>query len=399
MSSVPLLFGFDAGWSDGDPGDGRLRFNAPAITDASWLYVNVRDVQEAMLGDLIPKIAIGDVLVIERVGAKHNRVVCWVIGAVIHGGSYYKLSIRVRSVTGSFAVHDDLMLHHMGGSERAALANLDLDALPMPAAANDIARHMMKEVSASVPMPQPIAEYQAPEPCLCVREVPALAIRLDQLAMDVQAVASRPREPAPKPVDLEPFFTRLDNMRASLDDMLGRITDLETRAAAPIDPDDDLPSFLRSKGEDDPERPIPRPAQQIAMAQMLERLDAIERDRMRPMEPAPAPPPLAPMLRIAEAGRRQVERTSGPPHRVVEAAHLARAGQDVPLALMQVIGEAMGCGWEDAATTIIRVSDRATETAAQVYAIECAARRRIQAGEAPERVAEDSIKAIEGIGG
>ncbi len=113
MSAPTLLrLAFDSGWSHGDPGDGRLRFDNPKTARAGNLCVNARDAQEAMLDELIPTWRVGEVVVIERPGAERNRVVVWIIGPIVHMGSFYRAPILVRSVHGAFAAHDELVLHH-----------------------------------------------------------------------------------------------------------------------------------------------------------------------------------------------------------------------------------------------------------------------------------------------
>lgn len=113
MTAPTLLrLAFDSGWSHGDPGDGRLRFDNPKTAKASNLCINARDAQEAMLDELIPTWRIGDVVVIERPGAERNRVVVWIIGPIVHMGPFYRIPIIVRTVNGAFAAHDELVLHH-----------------------------------------------------------------------------------------------------------------------------------------------------------------------------------------------------------------------------------------------------------------------------------------------
>lgn len=111
MTPAEIRLAYDSGWSDGDPGNGRLRLDAPSPLRARHVFVNARDAQEALLEDLIPTWGLGDVLVIERVGgADPGRIVAWVIGPVRHGGSYWKLPVVVRTVSGSFAAHDEVRL-------------------------------------------------------------------------------------------------------------------------------------------------------------------------------------------------------------------------------------------------------------------------------------------------
>jgi hypothetical protein len=111
MRPITLRLAFDGGWTDGDPGDGRVRFNGPHLARATYIYLNARDSQDALLDELIPTWGVGDVLVIERAGLTLNRVVAWVVGPIRHGGSYYKIPVHVRSVHGAFAAHDNLTLH------------------------------------------------------------------------------------------------------------------------------------------------------------------------------------------------------------------------------------------------------------------------------------------------
>lgn len=61
---------------------------------------------------MVPTWGVGDVLVIERPSLDRNRVVAWIIGPIHNGGSYYRVPIIVRTVSGSFTAHDELALHH-----------------------------------------------------------------------------------------------------------------------------------------------------------------------------------------------------------------------------------------------------------------------------------------------
>lgn len=124
---IALRMAFDSGWSHGDPGDGRLRFDSPNIAKAVNIIVNARDAQEALLDELVPSWRVGDVLVIERPGADRNRVVAWVIGPITHMGPCYRVPILVRSVHGGFAAHDEVTLHHHRNVT-------DVDDAPTPAA-------------------------------------------------------------------------------------------------------------------------------------------------------------------------------------------------------------------------------------------------------------------------
>lgn len=60
----------------------------------------------------MPTWRIGDVIVVERPSHDRNRVVAWIIGPIVHMGSFYRVPIIVRTVHGAFAAHDELVLHH-----------------------------------------------------------------------------------------------------------------------------------------------------------------------------------------------------------------------------------------------------------------------------------------------
>lgn len=111
MRPTELRLAYDSGWSDGDPGHGRLRLDAPSPIRAHHLYINARDAQDAVLDELVPTWGVGDVLVVERTGGQ-GRLVAWVIGHIRHGGSYWKIPVSVRTVSGSFAAHDEVRLSH-----------------------------------------------------------------------------------------------------------------------------------------------------------------------------------------------------------------------------------------------------------------------------------------------
>lgn len=174
-------------------------------------------------------------------------------------------------------------------------------------------------------------------------------------------------------------------------DVAERIAALEQRvvelspAAAPHLDDPDMPAFLR---RDMP--PGAAPAVNLDTADLVSRVEELE---ARVLRARPAPP----LERIAAAVRDRV--SHAPPLRVVEAAHLARAGQEVPLAMMQRIGRAKGCEWEEAARSIIQDSDRAAAAAVEAYALAIEARARIRAGEDDEAVAAEAVRQIEAIGG
>lgn len=133
MTSVVTL-GFDEGWSDGDPGAGRIRFDAPSIVKARNLYINAVDSNGAILDQLVPTWTIGDVIVVER---GEGRIVAWVIGPIRHGGSYWKIPITVRTVTGSFAAHDHVALTHYLNEADALAAREASPAVTVPAVVSE----------------------------------------------------------------------------------------------------------------------------------------------------------------------------------------------------------------------------------------------------------------------
>jgi len=105
---IPLAF--DGGWSDGDPGAGRLRFDSPRLAEIRTLHISARDAASARIGPQVSGWGLGDVIVIERDGYADNAVVAWVIGEVSNKGSYYSVPVSVRSARGSFADDDRLTL-------------------------------------------------------------------------------------------------------------------------------------------------------------------------------------------------------------------------------------------------------------------------------------------------
>lgn len=157
---------FDSGWSDGDPGSGRLRFDAPAISRAKYLYINARDAQDAILDEWVPTWRVGDVVVIERPGAERNRVVAWVVGAVYHRGSYWRIPVSIRTVHGAFAAHDELLLHH-APNDIATDVSPATPAAPMaPGFGSAIPRQnpMAPAFTPMAPMAPPAPYVAAPAP-------------------------------------------------------------------------------------------------------------------------------------------------------------------------------------------------------------------------------------------
>ena len=117
---IPLAF--DGGWSDGDPGAGRLRFDSPRLSDIKHFHISARDAAACRIGPQVSTWGVGEVIVIERTGQEQNRVVAWVIGEVINRGTYYSVPVSLRSAVGSFAEHDSLTVSHQ----------LNLPAVPDP---------------------------------------------------------------------------------------------------------------------------------------------------------------------------------------------------------------------------------------------------------------------------
>ncbi len=119
---------------------------------------------------------------------------------------------------------------------------------------------------------------------------------------------------------------------------------------------------------------------------------------LRLLPPEPVAPPVAPMVRIEIAAKERLSSVEAPPLRVVEAAHLARNGQSTPVRLMERIGGAMGCSWEEAARAVISQHDAAAMVAAEVYALQCEARKRVADGEDERAVSVQTVEAIGRVG-
>lgn len=192
MTPATIRVAFDSGWTDGDPGNGRVRFNSPRLTQARFLYINARDAQDAILDELVPTWALGDVVVVERPGAERNRVVAWIIGGVFHGGSYWKVPIAVRTVSGSFAAHDELVIsHHRNVTEIDEDASRPADIVPLPRVGKQ-----------PPPLPAPVPQQALPAPTV----PPPLPI--------VAPPASE---------DLSPELARIAAENEALHELLGRL--------------------------------------------------------------------------------------------------------------------------------------------------------------------------------
>lgn len=221
MSAPTLLrMAFDSGWSHGDPGDGRLRFDNPRIAKAGNLCINARDAQEAMLDELVPTWRIGDVIVVERPGHDRNRVVAWIIGPIVHMGSFYRVPIIVRTVHGAFAAHDELVLHH----HRNVTETDDAAPIsPLPAASAGPSL----PISPLLPVLAPAPSAVAPSPIAPLAPAPPAADSLPTAAPS--ALAPLNADAATSATSASADATELANLRAdnaALHDILaGLLTD------------------------------------------------------------------------------------------------------------------------------------------------------------------------------
>ncbi len=201
-----LRLAWDGGHTDGDPGSGRVRIDAPSPRKAKFVYINARDSEDAMLDRLVPSWQLGDVLVIERPGAETNRIVAWITGPIGHGGSYYRVPVIVRSAFGNFAAHDECVLTHQPNMTiDAEVTPRALDVRPMarigggrPADASP--RPVLDRVSATDIAATPALEATAPLPsesedCARLRsEVARLAAENAELLGILQDLVTDDRE-------------------------------------------------------------------------------------------------------------------------------------------------------------------------------------------------------------
>lgn len=104
-----LRLALDGGWSDGDPGTGRLRLDSPKPLKAKHVYVNGRDSDDALLDELVPTWRTGDELVVEQGEALLHA---WIIGPVTHRGGYYRVPVIVKIADGVLQVDRELTLYH-----------------------------------------------------------------------------------------------------------------------------------------------------------------------------------------------------------------------------------------------------------------------------------------------
>ena len=225
---------------------------------------------------------------------------------------------------------------------------------------------------------------------------PDLVDRIQHLQLDIEALKAAPR-PQPVPPGADPrllaaMAERLDGLEQRLAEPVGfaetepfpAFLDRARARQASVSPDDLPPALRQTTG------PEHLPAiSALAIESLTLRLDALERRSERSNRPEP--------LATIAAARQRIAETA-PPLRAVEAAHLARSGQDIPIALMEGLGDAMGCGWEEAAISVIRQHDEVTQRTVAAYAIEIRARQRIAAGEDGAAVMAESLAAINGLG-
>jgi hypothetical protein len=195
-------------------------------------------------------------------------------------------------------------------------------------------------------------------------------------------------------------------------DMASRLEIVEQRMSAV-----ERNGFLQSANDDGDDDPLPmplhmrraahdashqiRPTHQIAMADLMMRLASVE-ESLASLVAASEKSRAEPSVRTGMSGLDDAIRaatSAAPPIRLTESAHLARAGQEQSLAMMEMIAESSGCTWEEAAVSIIRAHDRAAWIDATAWAIRVGAERRISNGEPEDVVIRDSLRAIEGIGG
>lgn len=104
-----LRLALDGGWSDGDPGAGRLRLDSPKPLKARHVYVNGRDSDDALLDELVPTWRAGDELIVEQGDALLHA---WIMGPVTHRGGYYRVPVIVKVCDGALQVGNELTLYH-----------------------------------------------------------------------------------------------------------------------------------------------------------------------------------------------------------------------------------------------------------------------------------------------
>jgi len=143
---IPLAF--DGGWSDGDPGAGRLRFDSPRLADIKHFHISARDAAAARIGPQVSAWGVGDVLVVERDGYTDNAVVAWVVGEVANKGTYYYVPVSIRSARGSFGDHDRLTVSHQVNAPAIA------ETAPAPAEPSVILRPVPSPLPAPTSNPE-----------------------------------------------------------------------------------------------------------------------------------------------------------------------------------------------------------------------------------------------------
>lgn len=108
-----LMYAFDTGTSDADPGAGLLRFNNATVSSATKLYINETGANSEGLGAVLAtwddstSTTKGD-LYIYKVGAPGTYAYFQITGSVTDAGSYDKFDLTYVGHNGSFASGDNL---------------------------------------------------------------------------------------------------------------------------------------------------------------------------------------------------------------------------------------------------------------------------------------------------
>lgn len=246
----------------------------------------------------------------------------------------------------------------------------------------------------------------ASSPPVVIREVvniPAPA------AVEVVVDDARPIAPVAPAPDLSPIRADIQAIHGhqaavaqDLGNLARRLDDLEQRQSAQPQPpigfydDGSLPALLGGK---------PAPANDThsehehAIRNLRSEVEALT-DMVRKLTEVPVPEPrrVDPRAEAIEAvrmaaHRRRVQAMPGGSAilaiKMAEVAHLARAGQDGPMALMATIAEARGNGaWQEAAADIVEQADSLARVCVRTWAVEIAAIDEI------ERAKPDMIATI-----
>lgn len=222
-------------------------------------------------------------------------------------------------------------------------------------------------------------------------QVDGVAVRVGQLRERVEQIEQRPVSvPLPPPAVTErsvpgpsqEVMSRLDQVEQRVAAAEKRL--VEQGGAANDDGDDgSFPIFLGSTRIAAPPAAEPRssPAQQIATEDVLRRLDTAER-ALSELSSKATKAELAVSAVLGRLDRLETPPPAAPAvpsYRLVEAAHLARNGQQQPIELMTQLGEAMGCDWNEAALHIIREHEAALVAELSAYSEAMRAKTKSQA--------------------